>query len=1158
MSETLRPGGTQRPNGTQRPSGTQRPGGTQRPPGNNAGKGGTLRPDSDVKPFDEAPEAIGDAPRTGTLRPDLSQKKSHTARPQAKAADVKVLKREAQPAGISQFTLDGVTYQVEGLISASTGEAEIYKLGKGGKTYALKLYYSGYSPDPEVMEILRKSSGTGFLADLIGCGSWMSPQGELREYELQPFYTGGELKPGMMAGNPDRLKTTAAGMIMALKVAHDHNILHKDIKPGNFFYRDESHTQLILADFGIASAFRRDKQGRMIPLKAYAQWRTKIYAAPEIYTAIDGEIEYPDEKSDYYSLGMSLLTLWIGEKAFEGIDERAMIRLKRGEGGTLPYPDDMPPQLLHLIRGLTVPNPAKRWGFAEFERWARGENVPVEDNLRPSAGALNILYNGSKNQVATSKEELAALMLEDTRLAEQYLYSGKVSGWFADAGYPEWQAQMDEVVNKLYPKSRYSGVMAACYMLDPSLPFVGIDGKPLDTQEAIAIEMWNNQKRYCELLAREDAPLYIFLEAAGIKAREMFLPQFRRQPWTALWRMIFSLYPRAPFPFFDTSDGKVKPVYDIAGLIEAFERSDKPAYGNYALSADCQIYTPFLLYDECFISWLAAQDPALAGKIKSIIPPKAWERPGFYYYIFYMLAPQRNYDYVADQEHNFTVAQLAETFNRQYLDTCVLGKAGEKGFYDLDLRDGKENRLSYYLRSKGMYKDKFDYLEYCFELDSDDNRRKAGPYDLDIAYFKAFKALAGSAFYYFPESGITVSGPDDLAQVPDEEKLEQLQHGKLAAWLAVQYQEDPFADLSEDYAYEVLLCQYTVALAEIDPDLEELERYQQATEEVEDRGREIRRKIRSIRVLRGVWAALVPLPLLLVAAAYAVWGVVSTAEPTSWKWLWIPILALAVPLRFIQSLPGMDDRFTSMFGQKLGLALTCHRWITAILIAAVPFCLLVALEHWGGSYGRWFMPAICLAVAGVQYYTTVWKNKFSPGLYDNEIHPDEEATVIEPLFYAWKDKGTDKEFESSLADDQEFYSDALGAIRRQTIRKTVSGVVWAALLAFLWLASSPVGRPLMYRFFPDMAVQDGVAAPAGDTAAETYRVVNVSSSLNVRAMPSVQSEAIGQLSRGATVEVLEIKDGFARIRYNGGEGYVSTAYIEKAADTQNAEKTEQP
>ena len=374
MSETLRPNETERPSGTIRPDGTMRPNGTMRPSEDKDRRDGTLRPASDIKPFEDGNQESTDTSsndrtlrQSGTLRSAEPTKiKLSTSRMNGKSADVK--KRTVQTSDIQEFTLDNVTYKVDKLISASTGEAEIYKLSKGKKTYVLKLYYAGYSPDPEVMETLKKASGTGFLVDLIDYGRWISPQGEQREYELQPFYSGGELTPGMMAGDADKLKVTAGGMIMALKVAHDHNILHKDIKPGNFFYRDESHTQLLLADFGIASAFKRDSKGRMIPLKAYAQWRTKIYAAPEIYTAIDGEIEYPDEKSDYYSLGMSLLTLWIGEKPFEGMDERTMIRLKRGEKGTLPYPDDLPEQLLRLIKGLTIPNPEKRWGFAEFER----------------------------------------------------------------------------------------------------------------------------------------------------------------------------------------------------------------------------------------------------------------------------------------------------------------------------------------------------------------------------------------------------------------------------------------------------------------------------------------------------------------------------------------------------------------------------------------------------------------------------------------------------------------------------------------------------------------------------------------------------------------------------------------------------------------------
>lgn len=1155
MSETLRPNETERPSGTIRPDGTMRPNGTMRPSEDKDRRDGTLRPASDIKPFEDENQESTDTSsndrtlrQSGTLRSAEPTKiKLSTSRMNGKSADVK--KRTVQTSDIQEFTLDNVTYKVDKLISASTGEAEIYKLSKGKKTYVLKLYYAGYSPDPEVMETLKKASGTGFLVDLIDYGRWISPQGEQREYELQPFYSGGELTPGMMAGDADKLKVTAGGMIMALKVAHDHNILHKDIKPGNFFYRDESHTQLLLADFGIASAFKRDSKGRMIPLKAYAQWRTKIYAAPEIYTAIDGEIEYPDEKSDYYSLGMSLLTLWIGEKPFEGMDERTMIRLKRGEKGTLPYPDDLPEQLLRLIKGLTIPNPEKRWGFAEFERWAKGENVPIEDYTHTVAGELDILYNGSKNQRATSKEELAKLMMEDTKLAEKYLYSGNISKWFADAGYPEWQIQMDEIVNKLYPKSRYSGVMAACYTLDPSLPFIGIEGEQLETQEDIAIDIWNHEDDYLKQLTKKDAPLYIFLEANGIKARNTFLPLFKKQPFVAIWRMIFSLYPEAPFPFYDTVTETVVPVYNVDELIEAFKNSDMADYDNYAMSPDCSIYTPFLLYDECFITWLAAQDPALAGKIKSIIPPDAWEKPGFYYYIFYMLAPERNYDYETDQEKNFTVAQLAESFNQEYLEAHVLGNSSNEGFYDLDMRDGNENRLSYYLRSKGMYKDKFDYLEYCFELDSTDNRRKAGPYNLDIAYFKAFKALAGSTFYYFPKSKKNVWTTDELKQIPIDEQREQLNEGKLMAWLAVQYQEDPFADLSPNYAYEILLAKFTAALAVINPQIEEAGRYAKASNKVEALTRKIRRKIGSIRILRIIWAILVILPLLSLAATYFIWGVAQTEEPvSSWKQIWIPIVALAIPLRFLQSFSLIERNVNSLFGEKLGEILSSHRWITSVLIAAIPLCLLTAMEHWGGTFGRWFMPVICLAIAVTQFYKTIIPNRFWPKQYTKEINPDVEVRIIEPLFYAWRDKGTNKAFESSLEDDQNYYSQGLSTVRRNTIRKIITGMIWTALMALLWFCTSPAGRPYLQKIIPDLELQQSKKPRTSSTT--TYQVINVRSSLNVRKSPSTEAAVIGTLTNNAIIEVFEIKDDFARIKFGEGEGYVNTTYIKKVEKTE--------
>lgn len=52
-------------------------------------------------------------------------------------------------------------------------------------------------------------------------------------------------------------------------------------------------------------------------------------------------------------------------------------------------------------------------------------------------------------------------------------------------------------------------------------------------------------------------------------------------------------------------------------------------------------------------------------------------------------------------------------------------------------------------------------------------------------------------------------------------------------------------------------------------------------------------------------------------------------------------------------------------------------------------------------------------------------------------------------------------------------------------------------------------------------------------------------SLKVRNAPNVSAQQIGSLMAGEVVEVYEIVDGFAKIRYNGNDGYASMEYLKK-------------
>ena len=67
----------------------------------------------------------------------------------------------------------------------------------------------------------------------------------------------------------------------ALAYCHQNHLLHKDVKPTNYFFRDKEQQQLVLGDFGISAI--QEGEGESFRT---TQARTPIYAAPEMYTDV--------------------------------------------------------------------------------------------------------------------------------------------------------------------------------------------------------------------------------------------------------------------------------------------------------------------------------------------------------------------------------------------------------------------------------------------------------------------------------------------------------------------------------------------------------------------------------------------------------------------------------------------------------------------------------------------------------------------------------------------------------------------------------------------------------------------------------------------------------------------------------------------------------
>lgn len=354
-----------------------------------------------------------------------------------------------------QVSAGGKTYTVEKVLGSGS-EGDIYVVTDGKRRAVLKLCHPGFTTNAKVLKRLEHLKGKGYIADILEYGP---------DYELMEYFPEGSAATAGLKGNADAILAIALKIAITLDEIHKSGVIHKDVKPANILVRQgKGGMDCVLCDFGISDEI--DDRGTSVT----KQLRTPIYAAPEIYTDTvtlpEGTFIELSPKADFYSLGMTILSLWMGEGAFDAKEPQLAIDKKKGR---IAIPADMPDPLAKICRGLLIKNPAKRWDYPEIEATVRGkDDISVEED--EIIADLNITYNASKHQIANTPRELARLMLEDeSGLAVKYLYRGQVERWLRT--YPELALEVQEIVEKRYPQDQNTGLFATVFFLDPTIPF---------------------------------------------------------------------------------------------------------------------------------------------------------------------------------------------------------------------------------------------------------------------------------------------------------------------------------------------------------------------------------------------------------------------------------------------------------------------------------------------------------------------------------------------------------------------------------------------------------------------------------------------------------------------------------------------------------------
>lgn len=260
----------------------------------------------------------------------------------------------------------GNVYPVKKTISRAGGESIILLCADpDGNDVVSKVYYepvngagSSISTRSRVLEYMGTEEGKRYTLAVSEIG--LVEFSESKYYfEIMPYCPNTDLSDDG-AFSFERIVEIARQLNDALHSIHQAGIIHRDIKPENLY---EIDGQIKLGDFGIA---KNGAMGRSNVTEHILG--TEGYAAPETRRYIY------NEKSDYYSLGVTLATLFEGHFVFDNMNYEMQALAQESERLPLLRVDDNREQLENLLNGLCRINSKQRFGYEEVKRWLADHN----------------------------------------------------------------------------------------------------------------------------------------------------------------------------------------------------------------------------------------------------------------------------------------------------------------------------------------------------------------------------------------------------------------------------------------------------------------------------------------------------------------------------------------------------------------------------------------------------------------------------------------------------------------------------------------------------------------------------------------------------------------------------------------------------------------
>ena len=913
-------------------------------PGNDAGDK-TIVVGTNAMPGDDDMMVITEQPVEGTLRQKMMPQQA------------------AVTANETVFDIKGEQFFLKKTLSDSSGEAQVFLVTKDEKEYVLKVYYPNFNINKKLLQVIRNIHFE-MIVRLINFGkTWVDAKN--RNYELMEFLRGGTLHEYRLNGDFNKFRRIALQGAAALAYCHKNNIVHKDIKPQNFFFRDEAHTQLVLGDFGISSMMEYDGQPHRT-----TQARTPIFAAPEMYTdVIDGEVEITPAV-DFYSLGITLFTLWLGETPMSS-NERLMMKQKNE--GRLPRINELPEKVKRIVQGLTAVNVQSRWGYNEVERWFLGEDVAV-DVSSPFLRYKSFVVDPEKNLVAENVHELIPMLLDNEALAVNYLYTGRIATWLETSGNGKLATIVKNIIANKYPTEQKAGLMSCVYAMEPTYPYVDISGNKCDDIHDITVALLKNISKYAITLQNPNDSLFLWLESHTKSDIERLRSYVSSGADTRIGvlRIVFETDPDLPFL-------AQHPSATVKDIVRSFGSEETTEDDWHALC------------DGRLLSWLYAREDITASEsVKKLTEGKTYSQ-SLAYKVLYDLDKETGYDLKEAKSPAAIGRILAQRLMQaQHLPDTEFVTHME----DFILPEG---RFAFYIKIHGWH----DYAieaSRCLDLKLDENRDRLGVYDIRTALYRLCRILGATPTYMMP-GGVVLDDGRNIPQAQSAAVKEEMRQGSFCQWLSVFFHEDPAKDFSEQYTYEKELEKWLMELGNYDNRQQYYVRFIKAREQTTERIAEVRKMWNKAKSKEQFWkyvffglCAIWICMVLIVGFNYGQREYILNH----------PGLTLILPVGGITGLILSTRAYFNGYGTLLSLIAGG----VGVATSAIPMYILKYIGHTHPSLFSGCIVMLTIIYALISYFTDFSRGQHTDKALINDIlsSDDVNSSLIEPLYYTFKTK----------------------------------------------------------------------------------------------------------------------------------------------------------